>query len=201
MDLLMIGLLGYVIGSVPFALVIGQLFYATDVRCYGSGNLGATNAGRVLGKVVGVTVMTLDLLKVTLVVYLSTRLSDHPYAIACGGIAAALGHCYPLLAGFRGGKAVAGLYGFLFGLWVYVGVAPTVFFVPLFTFWVILYLFKTVSLSGMVSAVAAAMWIGAMEVFPAAKLTVAVFAVLIILRHHENIHRILRGTEAKVSWI
>lgn len=200
MDFLTVCLTGYVIGSIPFALLIGRLFYETDVRHYGSGNLGGTNAGRVLGKKAGLAVMTLDLLKVTLVVYLSTKLSAQPEAVAWGGIAAAVGHCYPLLASFRGGKAVAGLYGFLFGLWVCNGYSPDVFFVPLFVFWVVLNLFKIVSLSSILSAVAAAMWIGVMDVPAAVQGSVAVYALLIAVRHHGNIRRMLRGTEPKISW-
>lgn len=201
MDFLTVCFMGYVIGSVPFALLIGRLFYRTDVRHYGSGNLGGTNAGRVLGKKAGLAVMTLDLLKVTLVVYLSTRLSGEPEAVAWGGIAATVGHCYPLLASFRGGKAVAGLYGFLFGLWICTGYSPAVFFVPLIVFWVVLSLFKIVSLSSILSAVVAAVWIGGMDVPAAVQRSVVVYALLIAVRHYGNIQRMLRGTEPKIGWI
>ena len=93
MELILISLTGYLIGSIPFAYVIGKLFYRTDVREHGSGNLGGSNTGRVLGKKAGVTVMTLDLLKVTLVVCLAGRLCTHPGAVALGGLSAGLGHC------------------------------------------------------------------------------------------------------------
>ena len=106
MELILISLAGYLIGAIPFAYVIGKLFYRTDVREHGSGNLGGTNTGRVLGKKAGVEVMTLDLLKVTLVVFLAVGFCTHPWAVACGGSAAALGHCYPVFVRFRGGKAV-----------------------------------------------------------------------------------------------
>ena len=146
MKLIFVLLIGYLIGAVPFAYVIGKVFYHTDVRQHGSGNLGGSNTGRVLGKKAGVAVMTLDLLKVTLIVFLASRLVSHPWAAACGGFSAALGHCYPVFTQFRGGKAVATLYGFLFGLWVCMGYSPLVFFLPLVTFLVILFLFKIVAL-------------------------------------------------------
>ena len=201
MGLLLAALLGYVIGSVPFALVIGKLFYDTDVRQHGSGNLGGTNTGRVLGKKAGFAVMTLDLLKVTLVVYLTMRFFRDPYALALSGISAAVGHCYPLPAGFRGGKAVAGLYGFLFGLWICAGYSAAVFFLPLGVFVTVLSLFKIVSLSSVLSSLFAAIYIGMLHVPNSVKTAVAVFAVLIVLRHHENMVRILHGTESKISWL
>lgn len=200
-ELILICLLGYLIGSVPFALVIGRVFYHTDVRCYGSGNLGGSNTGRVLGKKAGLCVMTLDLLKVTLVVWLSMRLSAHPHAIALGGIAAALGHCFPLVAEFRGGKAVAGLYGFLFGLWVCAGYSPSVFFVPLAVFMTVLVLFKIVSLSSICSAMGALLWICVMDLPMPLSAAVLAFTVLIIVRHHENIRRMVHGCEAKITWM
>ena len=84
MELVLIVLLGYIVGAVPFALVIGKLFYHTDIRNHGSGNVGGANTGRVLGGKAGVAVMALDLLKVTLVVVLANCISSHPWAIALG---------------------------------------------------------------------------------------------------------------------
>ena len=154
MEMLLIVLLGYLIGSVPFALVIGKVFYRTDVREHGSRNLGGGNTGRVLGAKAGLAVMTLDILKVSLVVFLAARLSEGETAIACGGLAAAIGHCYPLFAKFRGGKAVATMYGFLFGLFVFAGHSPLMFFLPLLTFLLVLYLTKIIALASISSAVA-----------------------------------------------
>ena len=92
MELILISLTGYLMGSIPFAYVIGKLFYRIDVREHGSGNLGGSNTGRVLGKKAGVTVMALDLLKVTLAVFLATQFCTHPWAVALGGLSAGLGH-------------------------------------------------------------------------------------------------------------
>ena len=131
MELLLICALGYMIGSIPFAYIIGKVFYNTDVRQKGSGNLGGSNTGRVLGGKAGLAVMTLDLLKVTLSVFLASQFSSHPWSMTCSAVSAAIGHCYPIYVRFWGGKAVAALYGYLFSLWIMGSHAPLVFFLPL----------------------------------------------------------------------
>ena len=152
MELFLVSLIGYLIGSVPFAYVIGKAFYQTDVRQHGSGNLGGSNTGRVLGKKAGLAVMTLDLLKATLAVYLATKISAHPCAVSLAALFTAIGHCYPVFLRFHGGKAVATLYGFLFSLWVIGDCSPLVFFLPLITFLAVLAAFKIVSLSSILSS-------------------------------------------------
>ena len=201
MKLLLIAVVGYLIGAIPFAFVIGKLFFHTDVRKHGSGNLGGSNTGRVLGKKAGVAVMTLDLLKVTLVVFLAGLVEDTALAAAVGGLSAGIGHCYPVFVRFKGGKAVAALYGFLFALGVCMGYTPMTFFVPLVTFLAVLYLFKIVSLASMISSAAAPVLLWAIGAGGPLILTAAVYAVLIIARHHENIARLLRGEENKIRWM
>lgn len=201
MKLILISLIGYLIGAIPFAYVIGKVFYHTDVRQHGSGNLGGSNTGRVLGKKAGVAVMTLDLLKVTLVVFLAVQFAPHPWAAACGGLSAALGHCYPVFAHFRGGKAVATLYGFLFGLWVCVGYSPLVFFLPLITFLVILFLFKIVALSSILSSILAIFYVWILGGHVSAVVAAALFALVIVIRHRSNLQRMILGNENKVHWI
>lgn len=201
MKLLFLLLMAYLVGSVPFALVIGKVFYKTDVRQHGSKNLGGGNTGRVLGKKAGVAVMTLDLLKVTLVVFVATRLFHNEAVTACAGLTAAAGHCWPVFARFRGGKAVATLYGFLFGMFVCMGYGPLVFLLPLLTFLLVLKCTKIIALSSMISAAAAV----AIAAFVGASLPVllalAVFTLLIVVRHKANIQRMRRREENKVSWI
>ena len=201
MELILVGLLGYFIGAVPFAFVIGKLFFHVDVRKHGSGNLGGSNTGRVLGKKAGLAVMTLDILKVTLVVFLSAMISKHPNAMALGAVSAAIGHCYPVFLKFRGGKAVATMYGFFFGLWVCAGYSPVTFFLPLVTFLVVLYLFKIVALSSMSSAVAGVIYIWCVSDNPSVTVAAAIFALLIILRHRENMRRMIQGNENKIHWM
>lgn len=201
MELLIIVILGYLIGSIPFALVIGKVFYKTDVREHGSKNLGGGNTGRVLGRKAGLAVMTLDILKVSLVVLLAKCISGTELAIACGGLAAAIGHCYPVFAKFRGGKAVATMYGFLFGIFVFVGYSPWVFFMPLIAFLVILYLTKIIALASIGSAAIVTFFVGLTTESVPVLAALIVFSLLIIVRHRKNIERILRHQENKISWM
>ena len=194
-------LLGYLLGSIPFALVIGKLFYNTDIRQHGSGNLGGGNTGRVLGKKAGVAVMSLDILKVALVVFLAKRILNTDIGIAGSAFAAAVGHCWPIFARFKGGKAVATMYGFLFGLFVFAGHSPLVFFLPLLMFLIVLKLTKIISLSSMVSALAATLYAGFSTRNIAYTLTLAAFTVLIIVRHRKNIELMRKHQENKISWM
>ena len=201
MELVLVVIMGYLIGSVPFAYVIGKVFYHTDVRRHGSGNLGGSNTGRVLGRKAGLAVMTLDLLKATLAVFLAVQVSDHPWAVSLAALATAFGHCYPVFLRFRGGKAVAALYGFLFALWVIGGYSPLVFFLPLIMFLAVLAAFRIVSLSSILSSWGVVVYVWAIRAHPSVVWAAAVLAVLITLRHHENIRRMLSGNERKISWM
>ena len=201
MELVLVCLTGYLIGSVPFAYVIGTVFFGIDVRRHGSGNLGGTNTGRVLGKKAGIAVMTLDLLKATFAVFLATRITGHLWAPSLSALSTAIGHCYPVFLRFRGGKAVAALYGFLFALWIIAGHSPLVFFLPLVIFLTVLKLFKIVSLSSILSSLAAAVYVRAVDAHISVVLATAALAILIIVRHRENIRRICSGTEHKIRWI
>ena len=201
MKLLLIALLGYLIGSVPFALVIGKVFYHIDIREHGSKNLGGSNSGRVLGKKAGLAVMALDLLKVSFVVLLAILLDGSDLAMACGGLAAAIGHCYPIFANFKGGKAVANLYGFLFGLWVFAGYNPLVFFLPLIVFLLVLYVGKIVSLASMISSMAVALYVYLTVDSLPIVLALVAFSIFIIVRHSENLKRLLNRQENKISWM
>ena len=201
MNMLILIILSYLIGSIPFALVIGKVFYKTDVREHGSKNLGGGNTGRVLGKKAGLSVMTMDILKVSFVVFLATRLCGNDQAIALSGLMAAIGHCYPVFAKFKGGKAVATMYGFLFGLIVFVGYSPLVFLLPLLMFLLVLYLTKIISLSSMVSAAAAALYACLTTESTPIQAVLILFAVFIVVRHRKNIERMMQRRENKISWM
>lgn len=201
MKMILILLLGYLIGSIPFALVVGKVFYHTDVRQHGSRNLGGGNTGRVLGKKAGVAVMTLDILKVALVVLLARLIAGTERAMAIGGLAAAAGHCWPVFAGFRGGKAVATMYGFLFGLFVFAGYSPLMFFLPLVAFLLVLYLSKIVSLSSIVSAALVTVYAFCTGGCSPVSVALVLFTALIVLRHRTNLQRLVRGQENKVTWL
>ena len=201
MKLLLIIIIGYLVGSIPFALVIGKIFYKTDIRNYGSGNLGGGNAGRVLGKRAGLGTMALDLLKVSFIVLLAKQVCGDDTAIALGSLAAGLGHCYPVFAGFRGGKAVAAMYGFLFGLFAFAGRSPLYFFLPLIVFLIVLVPGRMTSLSSMVSTVIVTLYICLQPEAMTIKIVQVIFAVLIIVRHRSNIDRMIHHNENKISWL
>ena len=201
MKLLLVIVLGYFIGSIPFALVIGKVFYHTDVRQYGSGNLGGGNTGRVLGKKAGLSTMAMDLLKVTFVLLIAKLLGGNDTTMALGALAAGIGHCFPIYAGFRGGKAVAAMYGWVFGLFAVAGRSPVYFFLPLVVFLIVILLSRIISLSSMISAVIITFYICIRPEPIAVKIVQIIFAVLIIVRHRSNIVRIINHNENTVSWV
>lgn len=190
----------YVLGSVPSGLWIGKIFYKTDIREHGSGNLGATNSFRVLGKKPGIVVTVLDILKGTAAVLLPLipyfSVTDiHPLIL---GATAVVGHMFPLFAGFRGGKAVATSGGVLLGYsWPF-------FIVLVAAFLISLKLTKIVSLSSMVAAVTAVIY-GLIFWFVTGDFALFILVLLlagfVFYRHRANIKRIKDGTEPKVKWL
>lgn len=197
-------LLGYLLGSIPFALIIGKVFYNTDIRQYGSGNLGGTNAGRVLGKKVGIAVIACDVLKVVLAMGLASFVSQ-ACSIWCG-LVCCIGHCYPVFAHFQGGKAVSTMFGFLVSLWFFTFQDISYALVPFSMFLIILYLFKYVSLASICASVASFIYIVSRTTeFNMDNLFVCIASclmmILVIYRHKKNIHKILNATENKISWL
>lgn len=193
-------LLAYLLGSIPSALWIGKLFFKTDVREHGSGNLGATNTFRVLGKTAGLIVTVLDILKGTAAVLLPllpyfSDVNIHPLVI---GFMAVIGHIFPVFARFKGGKAVATSGGILLGYnW-------PIFLIVLLTFLIALKITKMVSLSSMI--VAAVAFIYTVIYYFMTKdiylmIIVGLMAVFIFYRHRANMTRIKAGTEPKVKWL
>ncbi len=182
--------LSYLIGSISFALVVGKLFYKTDIRGYGSGNLGATNIYRVLGKKAGLIVAIADLLKGTFACLLPQIFNSTVNPIICG-LLAILGHVFPVFAGFKGGKAVATATGVL------------LFFTPLGTltgfvvFILTLILSKYVSLSSMLAGIA--IFIYSLIFEDKVIIVLSLFiSVLVIILHRQNIKRMIKGTENKI---
>ena len=190
----------YLLGSIPSGLWIGKAFYKTDIREHGSGNLGATNTFRTLGKKAGIIVTIIDILKGTAAVLLPLipyfqDTSIHPLLL--GGIAV-FGHMYPIFAGFRGGKAVATSAGVLLGY------AWPLFVILACTFLIALKLTKMVSLTSIIVSIIALIY-AIINVFINGEwellLLIAILATFIVYRHRENIKRIKNGTEPKIKWL
>lgn len=190
---------GYLFGSIPFALVIGKVFYKTDVREHGSHNLGGTNTLRVLGKTAGITVTILDVLKGFIAMLLFSLLQGDPTVTLVAGFAASIGHAFPIFADFKGGKAVSTYFGFLLGIATFIQKSPWLFLLAVVIFFTLAFITRYVSLSSMVASSASALASFAMMDNNLASMMLVMIAAFIIYRHRENIQRLLAGTENKVS--
>ena len=200
MKTILVIILSYLLGSIPWGLVIGKVFFHKDIRKEGSGNIGGTNAGRILGKPAGIAVILLDALKGYFAMVLAYYLAKD--AIVFAGLASVIGHCFPVFVHFHGGKAVATTFGFFLGIATLVnGHIFWQFIFPVLCFLVILYLTKMVSLSSITAVFIEAVvsiFINTNKLVP-----VAVFILWILLtyRHKSNIERIKNGTESKIKWM
>jgi acyl phosphate:glycerol-3-phosphate acyltransferase len=200
MNTVILFVLAYLIGSIPSGLIIGKVFYNTDIRDHGSGNLGATNTFRTLGVKAGIVVMVADILKGTLATGLADIFSYFQISLEWSispliiGAVAAFGHMFPIFANFRGGKAVATSGG------VILYYEPVLFIILILIFIITLYLSKYVSLSSMVAGVVAIIYSLFTRDIP---LIVIVFLLsgFIFYRHRANIKRIKDKTEPKVKWL
>ncbi|MGZ8348802.1 MAG: glycerol-3-phosphate 1-O-acyltransferase PlsY [Allosphingosinicella sp.] len=186
-------LIGYLLGSIPFGLVLTRIAGLGDVRQIGSGNIGATNVLRTGRKGLAAATLLLDAAKGAAAVLLVGRLwPDMGQLLALAGLAAFLGHLYPVWLGFRGGKGVATLLGVVAALlWPAALIAAAVWILALL-------LTRYSSVGGMSAAVAApvaAAALGGMEYVP----LFAGFALLVLWKHRANIGRLLGGTEPKVG--
>ena len=185
-------LVAYLLGSIPSGLWIGQYFFQKDIRQFGSGNLGSTNAFRVLGKKAGSVVLFCDVFKGFLAMVLAMTVfkqeSLSPLWIASFAV---LGHTFPLFASFKGGKAVATFAGMILAY------QPLLLLYGLIIFLALLAITRMVSLTAMVT-ISAGVLLSLM--FNDWMLTAFALAIdiFIIYRHRSNIQRILNGTENKV---
>ena len=191
-DYLLMSVLSYLVGSIPSGLILGKLFWHTDLRKYGSHNIGATNAWRTLGKVPGIIVFLADSLKGQAGVLLGLSLVGTPLAAVIGGLLAIVGHSFSLFLRFHGGKGVATSLGVLTML---MGNVTLIVFALWFT---IVYMTRYVSLVSVVAGVLTPI-LAALFAYPMEYIVFTVIAAfLVIVRHHENIKRLMDGTENKI---
>jgi acyl phosphate:glycerol-3-phosphate acyltransferase len=192
----------YLLGSIPASVWIGQVFYGVDVREYGSGNAGATNTFRVLGKKAGIPVLIFDVFKGWMAVkfaffYGNTNPETTQFINAqiALGLAALMGHIFPVYVGFRGGKGIATLLGIM------IGVLPWPALCSIGVFIIVLLISKYVSLSSMVAAIAFP--IIAIGFFDIKTSSLAIFslfiAIIVLVTHQKNIERLLRREESKTN--
>lgn len=199
-------ILAYLLGSIPTAVWIGKYFYGIDVREYGSGNAGATNTFRVLGKKAGIPVMLIDILKgwtATNLAYLIGMSITGPhhsvqfvnYQLALG-ITAVMGHLFPIFAGFRGGKGIATLTGMILAVHVQASL------VCILVFLIVLLITRYVSLSSI--AAGFTFPLSTIFIFHVSVRSIIVYGmcicILILVTHQKNIERLMKGKESKVNF-
>lgn len=219
--LIIILIIGYVIGSIPTSIIISKKVKKIDIREYGSHNAGGTNVGRVLGKKYGAIVILLDMLKTIIPVWavyllltytplnkhlLGNEIAFYIYPLA---LFISIGHCFPLFASFKGGKAVSTCAGTILAFSL-----PITLFTAL-CYLIILKIKKHVSLSSIICSIILFIlsflvlipeinnWILYPPLNPHFMLIIIMFleSVLLIIRHSSNIKRLLNGTENKIKWM
>ncbi|PWL18547.1 glycerol-3-phosphate acyltransferase [Falsochrobactrum shanghaiense] len=183
-------LFGYILGSIPFGLILTRLAGLGDVRAIGSGNIGATNVLRTGNKKLAAATLLLDMLKGTVAVLIAARYGEN--AAIAAGFGAFIGHLFPVWIGFRGGKGVATYLGILLGLaWQ----GALVFAAA----WIITALLtRYSSLSALVASVIVPIALYVRGDYPIAMLF-AVLTVIVFIKHRANIARLLNGTESRIG--
>ena len=194
-------IIAYLLGSIPTALIISKKYFGIDIRDYGSGNMGATNTFRVLGSKYGTLVMVFDILKGMAAValynflphYLSNELDRTNFMIGLG-LAAVIGHVFPIFAQFKGGKGVATLFGMI------LVVQPVIALSCVGVFLLVLYLTRYVSLSSILGALM--LPVSVLWIWNEHEIMYRIFALLVafmvLITHQKNIGRILKGVESRI---
>lgn len=209
-------LTGYLFGSVSNGVLIGKIFYGVDVRTQGSHNSGGTNTGRILGKKAGLVTILLDIVKTIASIWIvlfvcripaieELIVIDASYYGYIAGLGACIGHTFPIFFSFKGGKAVACLGGICLATnWILTLLGLAVFMI-------VLLLSKYVSLSSITAAVSVAV----LSYIPFThrgmvfhqkeglyySLLLTLLAAYVVIRHHQNIARLVRGEESKIQWL
>jgi glycerol-3-phosphate acyltransferase PlsY len=198
--LISIPVAAYLLGSIPFGLLLGKLFGAADIRKAGSGNIGATNVARVAGPLAGVLTLLLDAAKGALAVVLASRLSEQSSTwMMIAGLSALLGHCFPIWLGFHGGKGVATAAGIFLVLCPPAFLGAAILFVLVVAYW------RFVSLGSIAAAASMPLliyFLWAPHHAPPYAVTFGSLAaaLLIVYKHGANIQRLVQGDEAKFSF-
>ena len=190
MDILIIGIISYLMGSIPFGLILTKLFLKKDIREIGSGNIGATNVLRSGNKIVGYTTLTLDILKAVIpVIFVKIYYTDFLYLAS---LSAFLGHVFPIWLKFKGGKGVATYVGILFAINIYFGIIFAL------CWFIIFGITKFSSLSSLVASMSIPVYLIITSQFDEIFFFIIMF-VLIFFTHRENIKRLKNKEETKTK--
>lgn len=185
-------LLGYAFGCIPCSYLASKMMGQIDIRNYGSGNTGATNVYRVLGKKAGIIAFIGDFLKGLLPAVIGNVIAGQE-AAAVASLFAVIGHCYPVTLKFKGGKGVATSAGMIFGTAPWIGV---ILITLQFT---ILFVTRYMSLASIISAVLFPILVYFTDPTPVYQIASFLMGVLVIFRHHSNIRKLIKGEESKMS--
>lgn len=187
---IMLVIAAYFLGSIPTGLLLGKAF-GVDIRSTGSGNIGATNVYRTLGKKIGLLTLAGDCLKGLVPVLAMKYLGSSDLWIALAGLAAFLGHVFPVFLGFKGGKGVATALG------VFLAVSPLAVLCSLMIFLLVVMKWRYVSLASITAACAMPVFVIVIEHKSFPTLLAVIIASIIIQKHRDNIERLKAGTERK----
>ena len=190
MDIFLIGMISYLMGSVPFGFILTKIFLKKDIREIGSGNIGATNALRTGNKAIGYSTLVLDIFKaVAPVIYVKVFYQDFLYIAS---LCAFLGHVFPIWLKFKGGKGVATYVGILFAINIYFGIIFTI------SWFITFFISKYSSLSSLVGAASIPIYLLVLTQFDQGIFFTIMF-VLIFFTHRENIKRLKNKEETKTK--
>lgn len=193
MQYLIIAVVGYLLGCIPSGLIVGKFFCNVDIRNYGSKNIGTTNMFRILGPKPAIVVLLADMAKGMLAVFFAQYLVGDTSSLLLGGIMSIVGHNYPVFLGFKGGRGVAT------GLGVICILMPKVTLIVFSVWAVIVFITRYVSLGSVVAATLVPILAWYFEYPWLFCLFSLLAAAFIVIRHKENIERLLKGTESKIK--
>ena len=190
MDIFLIGIISYLMGSIPFGFILTKIFLKKDIREIGSGNIGATNALRTGNKTIGYSTLVLDVLKaITPIIYVKIFYQDFLYIAS---LCAFLGHVFPVWLKFKGGKGVATYIGILFAINIYLGI------IFIISWSITFFISKFSSLSSLVGAASIPIYLSISAQFNHVIFFIIMF-VLIFFTHRENIKRLKNKEETKTK--
>jgi glycerol-3-phosphate acyltransferase PlsY len=199
LNLALLLIAAYILGSIPFGMILARLFGSADVRKSGSGNIGATNVARVAGPFAGILTLVFDTGKGAAAVLLAARIAHESAAwMMLAGLAALVGHCFPVWLKFKGGKGVAAALG------VFLALCPVAALAALLLFMIVVVIWRYVSLGSITAAVAIPLlmyFLWAPRHAPPLIITFGSLAaaVLVVYKHDGNIQRLVEGKEPKIS--
>ena len=191
LNIFMIAITGYLIGSIPFGIIIAKIMGLGNLRNIGSGNIGATNVLRTGNKLAAILTLIFDLSKGAVVVILARLLFDDS-AAQISGLGSFLGHCFPVWLGFKGGKGVETFIGITLALYWPAGILTCL------TWILIAYISRISSLSALLSSISSIVWIWICGM-PNATFIMIILTIFIWVRHKENIKRIVKNTEPRIN--